>query len=99
MMRKLKDIQDAGFKSVDRNEGEDLQRKFTNATALNIDRLIQDCYGNYVVQFCYEFFGSERCLRVTEMILERFPQFSIQKYSSSVVLKCVEGYWGNKDII
>ncbi len=33
------------------------------------------------------------------MILERFPQFSIQKYSGSVVLKCVESYWGKEDAV
>jgi hypothetical protein len=69
MMKKLKDIEDAGFKSMDKNENEDLKRRFINATVLNIDRIIQDCYGNYVVQFCFEFFGSERCIRITEMIL------------------------------
>jgi hypothetical protein len=69
MMKKLKDIEDAGFKSMDKNENEDLKRRFINGTVLNIDRIIQDCYGNYVVQFCFEFFGSERCIRITEMIL------------------------------
>ena len=33
------------------------------------------------------------------MILERFPQFSIQKYSGSVILKCVDTYWANKDTV
>jgi hypothetical protein len=89
MMKKLKDIQDSGFKSVSRNEVEDIQRKMINAAALNIHHIIEDCYGNYVVQFCYEYFGSERCARITEMIIDRFPQYSMQKYSGSVVLKCV----------
>ena len=31
------------------------------------------------------------------MITERFPQFAIQKYSSSVVYKCVSCYWVKKE--
>lgn len=99
MMRKLKDIEEAGFKSMDKAENEDLKKKFINAAALSIDRIIQDCYGNYVVQFCYEFFGCERCIRITDMILQRFPQYSIQKYSGSVLFKCVDSYWSSKDIV
>lgn len=89
MMKKLKDIQDSDYRNINRNEVEDIQRKLITAAALNISHIIEDCYGNYVVQFCYEYFGSERCVRITEMIFDRFPQYSMQKYSSSVVLKCV----------
>jgi hypothetical protein len=52
-----------------------------------------------VVQFCYEFIGGDKSLRITEMIIERFPQFSIQKYSGNVVLKCVDSYWTNRDTV
>jgi len=31
------------------------------------------------------------------MIIERFPQFSLQKYSSSVVLKCISSFWNQKE--
>lgn len=30
------------------------------------------------------------------MILEKFSAFSVQKYSSSVVLKCINTYWTDK---
>ena len=32
------------------------------------------------------------------MIIERFSQFSLQKYSSSVVYKCISTYWTNDKI-
>ncbi len=65
MMKKLKDIQDSGFKNISKNEVEDIQRRLINAAALNINQIIEDCYGNYVVQFCYEYFGPGRCIRIT----------------------------------
>lgn len=40
MMKKLKDVQDSGFKNVSRNEVEDIQRKLINAAALNISHII-----------------------------------------------------------
>lgn len=89
MMKKLKDIQDSGFKNINKNEVEDIQKKLINAAAMNIKHIIEDCYGKYVVQFCYEYFGPERCMRITEMIIDRFAQYSMQKYSGSVVLRCV----------
>jgi hypothetical protein len=64
-----------------------------NSITLNTDKIIQDCYGNYVVQFCYELFGESRSSGITEMIIEKFVQFSLQKYSSSVVSKCINVYW------
>jgi membrane protein involved in colicin uptake len=33
------------------------------------------------------------------MILEKFAQFSIQKYSSSVIMKCISNYWKDRSYI
>lgn len=68
MMKKIKDLENLGYKDIDIADLEDLKKRFINSVAMNIDRIIQDCYGNYVVQFCYEFFGCDRSARVTEMI-------------------------------
>lgn len=65
----------------------------------NIDRLITDPYGNYIIQFCYEFFGEDKCAAITERIIDRILQFSLQKYSSAVVFKCVGSYWSQKDTL
>jgi hypothetical protein len=73
------------------------KKKFINEVTFCIDKIIQDAFGNYIIQFCYELFGEDKCAGITEMITERFPQFAIQKYSSSVVYKCVSCYWVKKE--
>ncbi len=57
-----------------------------------------DCYGNYVIQFCYEMFDLERCSGITERILYRFGNYCIGKYASNVLLKCVSLYWSDKKV-
>ena len=71
----------------------ELKKQLIRCITINTDTIIQDSYGNYIVQFCYELFGSQKSAGITELILVRFAQFSMQKYSSSVVLKCVAQYW------
>ena len=31
----------------------EIKKHFINSITLNTDKIIQDCYGNYVIQFCY----------------------------------------------
>jgi hypothetical protein len=69
------------------------KKKFINEVTFSIDKIIQDSFGNYIIQFCYELFGEDKSTGITEMIIERFQQFSLQKYSSSVVYKCLASYW------
>ena len=58
MMKKMNDKEIQNIDSSMRTEIEEIKIKFIKIISLNIDRIIQDSYGNYVVQFCYEFFGS-----------------------------------------
>ncbi len=47
-----------GIKSNENNEKTiEIKKHFINSITLNTDKIIQDCYGNYVIQFCYEWFG------------------------------------------
>ena len=73
----------------------EVKKHFINSITFTTDKIIQDCYGNYVVQFCYELFGETKSSGITEMILEKFAQFSIQKYSSSVILKCLRSKYNS----
>ena len=75
----------------------DVKKNLINSITLNTDKIIQDCFGNYVIQFCYEYFGEVKSSGITEMIIEKFVQFSLQKYSSSVVSKCISTYWKDKN--
>ena len=57
-----------------------------------------DSYGNYVIQFCYELFDLERCSGITERILSRFTFYSMGKFASNVLLKCISIYWTDKRV-
>ena len=35
----------------------EVRKNLINSITLNTDKIIQDSYGNYVIQFCYELFG------------------------------------------
>lgn len=71
-------------------------KKFTHTIIFNIDKLIGDPYGNYIIQFCFDYFGEDKCEAISERIMSKILPFSLQKYSSAVVYKCVSSYWMNK---
>ncbi len=48
-----------------------------------------DPYGNYAVQHLYERLGEEGCSRVTEQLLAGLRQYTQNKYSCSMIEKCV----------
>lgn len=77
----------------------DIRRQIIHSVNFNIDKIIGDPYGNYVLQFCYELFGQDMCVAITERIIDKFTQFSLQKYSSAVIFKCINSYWTNKDTL
>jgi hypothetical protein len=74
----------------------DIRKRFTHTVIFNIDTLIGDPYGNYIIQFCFDFFGEDKCEAITERIMNKFLPFSLQKYSNAVICKCVTIYWTNK---
>lgn len=69
----------------------------TNVT-FNVDRLIIDGFGNYVIQFCYELYDLEKCSGITQRILSQFAKYSMGKFSSNVLLKCISIYWTDRRI-
>lgn len=71
----------------------EIRKHFINSITFNTEKIIEDCYGNYVVQFCYETLGESKSSAITENIIERFVPLSLQKYSASVILKCINIYW------
>lgn len=50
-------------------------------------------YGNYVVQFNFELFEPALISSLTDSILMKLPQYSLSKYSTNVVFKCLSVYW------
>lgn len=78
---------------------ENIRKQFIKHVTFNVDRLIVDCYGNYVIQFFYELVDLERCAGITERILSKFVEYSNNKFSCNVVHKCISMYCNNKHMI
>lgn len=72
---------------------EALEDDFIELVGKNIDLIIQDQFGNYVVQNAFDVYKQETCAPLTDRIIQKFPQYSVQKYSSCVVERCVEMYF------
>jgi hypothetical protein len=75
-----------------------VRRQLIFNVTFNVDHLIVDSYGNYVIQFCYELFDLDKCSGITERILSHFPHYALAKYSASVLLKCISIYWTDRSI-
>jgi len=93
MIRRVSDLENTKRENL----AIEMRRQIIHSVNFNIDKIIGDPYGNYVLQFCYELFGQEKCVAITERIIDKFTQFSLQKYSSAVIFKCINTYWTSKD--
>lgn len=58
----------------------------------NLDAVIQDPFGNYIVQYAYETFGEAKCKKITDEIINKFTQYCIQKFSANVVDNLIVNY-------
>jgi hypothetical protein len=65
-------------------------------TLFNLDAIIGDMYGNYVVQFNFELFEPFLTSALTDSILMKLPQYSLSKYSTNVVFKCLNSCWADQ---
>lgn len=65
------------------------KKKLFTAVAMNSFNLFADQYGNYVVQFIINACDYEINHMLMVNFLRDFEQFSIQKYSSNVIEKCL----------
>lgn len=77
---------------------EHIRRQIIINVTFNVDQLIADSFGNYVIQFCYELFDEEKCAGITEGILAKFTTYAIGKFSSNVLLKCISVYWTDRRV-
>ena len=56
----------------------------------NCLEIIQNPFGNYIIQHILEEWGSEVCKDVTKLIHQNIISLSMQKFSSNVVEKCID---------
>ena len=66
-----------------RNE---LMQKFEE----NYFEIVQDPFGNYAIQFAIDTYGNVFCKDLINEICANILTFSLQKFSSNVVEKCLE---------
>ena len=67
MMIKIKDSEKDNFHFLP-----PLKQNLLHFLLTNFDKIIQDAFGNYVVQFFFEYFGEEYCLTIKNIILDKF---------------------------
>lgn len=65
---------------------EELMNKFRE----NFFEVVQDPFGNYAIQFAIDTYGKEYCKDIINDICANILTFSLQKFSSNVVEKCIE---------
>ena len=55
--------------------------------------LINNEFGNYLIQEAYERFGAERLFYLNQIVYLNVYRFSLEKTSSNVVIQCLKKYW------
>ena len=58
-------------------------------TSITLD-LMQDAYGNYVVQYVLDVCGDDEAAAVCESVVGNIAPLAVQKFSSNVIEKCLE---------
>ena len=76
------------------SEGNDSQRKkIIDLILADLNKIIKDCYGNFLIQFIFFKFDKNKfneILPIIEKIKENIVDFCTNQFSSSVIEKCFE---------
>lgn len=77
-------------KFINGNTNESIRTFLLDYFDCNCIDIIQSPYGNYAIQHLIEQFGIDKAIKIFEKICDNISSFSMQKFSSNVVEKCVE---------
>ena len=69
---------------------EENKTEIINILTDNVIEISQSLYGNYVIQFLFEAWGTSQCEKIVDIIIENICILSVQKYSSNVAEKIIE---------
>ena len=76
------------------SEGNVIQRKkIIDLILVNLNRIIKDCYGNFLIQFIFFKFDKNKFNEILPIIIkieENIVDYCTNQYSSSVIEKCFE---------
>jgi Pumilio-family RNA binding repeat len=64
------------------------KKKIIELLYQSIENLIQNPFGNYIIQHALDVFPKE-CNNILDRIVDKVIQYSNQKFSSNVVEKCL----------
>lgn len=68
-------------------------KKFLDTLTLNTQQLINDEYGNYLIQEAFDLVGCQRLGGISEFIVNFFVDSACSKFANNVVLNCVKKHW------
>jgi len=67
-----------------------IRKRILDCVTLNGIDIIQNPFGNYIIQYIIDSWGVGSCTSVTQVIADNIVTLSLQKFSSNVVEKCLD---------
>jgi hypothetical protein len=77
-------------KLINGNKDPEIRVKILSLIQKNCLEIIQNAFGNYIIQHILDEWGPEICKDVTKVIQQNIISLSMQKFSSNVVEKCMD---------
>ena len=77
-------------KFVNSNKSLEFKRKLNTLIQTNCLNIIQNPYGNYIIQHVLEVWDIEYCEEIIDIILKNIVSLSLQKFSSNVIDICFD---------
>lgn len=60
---------------------------------MNTEHIIKNEFGNYFIQEAFDLFGINELKGISEFIFSKLRPLAKEKFSSSVICKCISSYW------
>jgi len=77
-------------KFINGNKNEELRKFFLDTITKNALEIVQNPFGNYVIQHILDEWGPEIAKNIINVIINNMISLSMQKFSSNVVEKCFD---------
>jgi pumilio RNA-binding family len=77
-------------KFINGNENLEIRRSVVEKLKQNALEIVQNPFGNYIVQHVFDEWGVEACKEILKVVVNNVLSLSMQKFSSNVVEKCLD---------
>ena len=67
-----------------------MRKKLIDFICLNGSEIVQNPFGNYVIQHMLEEYGAENIKEIIQVIIDNINSLSMQKFSSNIIEKCLD---------